>query len=736
MSERRSLLRRLRPVEANSRPIVIAVAALGLIVVWLILDRALPRGLPLGIVVLGTVFGSLNALLAIGIVLVYRANRVVNFAQAELGAVAAVLAIEFKLQWRWNFFLAIAAGLIMAAAVGAIVDLAIIRRFKDAPRLLVAVATIGVAQILNGLSILIPIWWTGFTRTGENFTTPFTARFSIDPVVFRGDHALALILVPFVIVGLTIFLKYTDYGVAIRAAPENRDRANLLGIPVQRLSAIVWGVGGLLSGLAILLRVPILGFTSFTGVSGSGSSLILRTLAAAVIARMESLPVAAAAAIGLGIFQETVFWTFSGGTYVDALLVAVILIALFLQRGRFSRAAETGIAGWKALREVRPVPHELRKLPEVRFGLAALKALIVIFLVAFPAFARPSHEQLAALIFIYAIVALSLVVLTGWAGQISLGQWALAGFGGATTGILLERHGWDVFLALAAGIIVAAGAALLIGLPALRITGPFLAVTTLAFAVTSLTFFLEDRYFPWFIADRISRPILWQRLRIDQDWQIYYLCLVALGAVILVVRNLRKTRIGRTLIATRDNEPAAQSAGINTTRAKLTAFLISGGIAGLAGGLYVLHQNGLHTDSFGPEVSLRLFSMVVIGGLGSIPGAILGAVYVRGAEYLLPGGWSLIASGGGILLLLMVVPGGLGEILYRTRDRLLRRVAANRGLVVPSLAADVRVEEVPAARLEAAFARLGLGAGGDGSREAGSAEKDPAGSLTDGSRRS
>lgn len=685
----------------------------GLVLLWVVLDRGLPRGLPLGIVALGAVFGSLNALLAIGIVLVYRANRVVNFAQAELGAVAAVLAIEFKLQWHWNFFLAVAAGLAMATIIGALVDASIIRRFRDAPRLIVAVATIGLAQVLNGLSIQIPIWWTGFAGSGERFTTPLATRFSIDPVVFEGNHLIAVLFVPAVLVGLTLFLKYTDYGVAIRAAPENRDRASLLGLPVQRLSTIVWAVAGFLSGLAVLLRVPILGFTSFLSVSGSGSSLILRTLAAAVIARMESLPIAAAAAIGLGIFQEAVFWTFSEGTYVDALLVAVILVSLLVQRGRFKRVFETGISTWRALREVRPIPRELRSLPEVRYGLWAIRAALVAFVLLFPLVASPSQEQVTALIFIYAIVALSLVVLTGWAGQISLGQWALAGFGGATTGVLLERHGWDFFLALPAGVVVAAAAALLIGLPALRITGPFLAVSTLAFAVTSLTFFLEDRYFPWFIESRVRRPILWERFSLELDRQLYYLCLAALVLVIFAVRNLRKTRTGRTLVATRDNEPAAQAAGVNTTKVKLTAFLLSGAIAGLAGGLYVLHQRGLHSDAFGPEVSLRLFSMVVIGGLGSIPGAILGAVYVRGAEYFLPGGWSLIASGAGILLLLLIVPGGLGEVLYRVRDRLLRRIAANHNLIVPSLVADIRIEEAAPMRLDAALGRLSV-ASGDG----------------------
>jgi branched-chain amino acid transport system permease protein len=143
----------------------------------------------------------------------------------------------------------------------------------------------------------------------------------------------------------------------------------------------------------------------------------------------------------------------------------------------------------------------------------------------------------------------------------------------------------------------------------------------------------------------------------------------------------------------RDNEQAAEAVRLDSTRLKLTAFVISGALAGLAGGLYVVSQGGVATDAYAPEVSLRLFSMVVIGGLGSLPGAVLGAVYVRGAEFFLPAGWTLIVSGAGILLLLMFIPEGLSGIMYRIRDAYLRRVARRRGIVVASLLADVRTEQ-------------------------------------------
>jgi branched-chain amino acid transport system permease protein len=685
---------RLVPQWRYLRWVAFAVVAYG---VWLLADNVLTRGIPPGIIVLGAVFGSLYALVAMGLVLVFRANRIVNFAQAELGGAAAIVAIELVIQQHLNYFVAIACGLVAAAITGVLIDVLVIRVFRNAPRLILAVATIGVAQILAGLAVQIPFWWTGAATAFESqtpFETPFKASFVVFPVRFNGNHLLAMIVVPVVIVALTAFLRYTDYGVAIRASAENRDRAHLLGMPVFRLSTIVWGLAAFLSALGVVLRVPIVGFVSFTSVSGGGPALLLRTFAAAVLARMENMAVAAVAAIGIGIFEASAIWTYGNSTYADAMLVGVILLALILQRGYFQRAAETGISSWKALREVRPIPTELRKLPEVKYGLLGLWVLLAAFVLTFPLWVGPGREQLASLIFIYSMVAVSLVVLTGWVGQISLGQWALVGFGAATSGVLIGRHSTDLFLSLLAGMATAALIAVIIGIPSLRISGPFLAVTTLAFAVTARTFFLEDRYLPWFVQDRLQRPVLFDRLPIELDWQFYFFSLVALILVVFAARNLRNSRTGRAFIAVRDNEPAAQASSLNVPALKLLAFAISGAIAGLAGGLYVLHQNGLNTDSFGPEVSLRLFTMVVIGGLGSLPGAILGAVYVRSVEFFIGGGWALLASGAGILLILLVLPGGLGAGMYRLRDEILRYIAKRRGIVVPSLLADIRQEEV------------------------------------------
>jgi branched-chain amino acid transport system permease protein len=674
-----------------SAPARAASWLVGLLVLWRVLDAVLDRGAPPGILLRGAVIGGLYALGAIGIVLVWRGSGIVNFAQAELGGVAAVVAIELVNQYEVTYYAAVAIGLVLAAIVGWLVELLVIRRFRKAPRLILTVATIGVAQVLAGLALLIPLLWSGLGA--GRFTTPFSATFTLDPVVFDGNHVLVLVVVPVVLFGLAWFLRSTDYGIGIRAAADNDDRANLLGLPTRRLSSLVWVLAAVLSAITVILRVPLLGFASFANVSGGGNALLLRILAAAVIGRMEHLPRTVAAAIGIGVFEELASSELSNTSVVDGLLVVVILVALLAQRDAFRRSTETGIGSWRAIREVRPVPAELARLPEVRFGTRALQGLVLLVAATVPVWARPSQEEAVALLLVYAIVAVSLLVLTGWAGQISLGQFALVGFGGATTGILYSRHGWDFLAALPVGMLVAALAAVVIGIPALRVRGPFLAVTTLAFAVTSSTWFLSSSHFPWFVPTDVRPPVLWERVDLGTGWVQYEACLVGLLLAIGIARNLRRSRTGRTLLAVRDNESAAATMTIDPTRAKLTAFAISGALAGLAGSLYAVLQRGIFADAFDAEVSVRLFSMVVIGGLSTIPGAVLGAAYVRGAEFFLPAEWALVASGVGILLLLLLLPEGLGGGLYRVRDWILRGIARRRDLYVPSLVADLRIAD-------------------------------------------
>jgi branched-chain amino acid transport system permease protein len=646
------------------RPVLLAV---GSVPVWLVAGAVLPDGAPLGVVLQGVVFGTVTALLAIGLILVYRTSNIVNFAYGSMGGVGGVLAVSLYLDAGLPYFLAAALGVLTGVAVGALVEVLVIRRFSAASRLVLTVATIGLAQILGAVQLLIPKWFDSIGLSG-GFKTPISFKLDVDPVVFTGDHLLIVASVPPIIAALAWFLLRTDAGVAVRAAADNTERALLLGIPVRRLSTMVWAASGGLAALTFILKAP---FTGSSSTALAGPSLLLPALAAAVVARMESLPAAFAAGIGLGVLEQLVFWNTGRATAIDVAFLVVILLALVLQRNRFSRAHD-GAGSWSLTAVARPIPARLRRRPAVRVARWLVLAAVAVLAVVVPMHAGPSNVNLMAVALLWGMVAVSLVVLTGWGGHISLGQFAIVGCGAVAAGNILERWDVDMFLVLAAAGVVGALVALLIGLPALRIRGLVLAVTTLAFAVALDSYFLNPTNFPDYVPDEVRRPVLWQRFDLESQLAMYYLCLAFLVLTVLACAGVRRSRSGRVLLAARDNVRAAGASAVPTTRVKLTTFVFSGTIAGVAGGLYVLLQHGARAGSFQPSMSLDVFSMAAIGGLGSVSGALLGVFTFRFLAKVLTGELRMAVTGAGLLVVLLVLPGGLGQFVTDVRDRVLR----------------------------------------------------------------
>ena len=651
-------------------------------IAWVLAARLLPNGLPFGVVVFGLVLGALSSLSALGIVLIYRASRVINFAQAEIGGLAASVATVMVAGWHLPYVLAVLVGLASALATGWLIDAVIARRFFSAPRLIFMVATVGLAQLLGGVELLVPKMVSHLASL-STFTTPFSFRFRIGPLQFDGNSLVAVIAVPLILGALYWFLGRSDTGIAIRAAADSQERALLLGIPVRRLSRITWVVAAGLSGVAALLSAPIVG-PNLGSIAGPEALLI--PLTAAVVARMENLWLTVVAAVGVSVLQQAIFWSYPRSTTVDICLFAIVVASLLVQRRRFSRVDDGGLGGYIAVREVRPLAPMLRRLPEVRLARVGGWVALVLLTVVLPVTFADSTLDLWAFFAIYGVLAVSLVVLTGWAGQISLGQFAFAGAAAGTTAALLTSAHADLFFALAASCGVGAITAALIGIPALRISGPFLAVTTLAFGVPVSTYLLNSANFPALTPALIVRPVLWNRIDLNGRLTFYYFCLICLGVALLLARNYRRSRAGRVVIAVRDNERAAAAYSVDPVRSKLTAFAFSGALAGLAGGLYAVALKAIPFSGFAPVDSLVIFTMVVIGGVGSLPGAVLGAIYVEAAQDYLQGSGRLLATGGGLLVLLMIVPGGLGEIIFGLRDRVLTRLARRHALSVPSLA--------------------------------------------------
>jgi branched-chain amino acid transport system permease protein len=251
----------------------------------------------------------------------------------------------------------------------------------------------------------------------------------------------------------------------------------------------------------------------------------------------------------------------------------------------------------------------------------------------------------------------------------------------------------DLFFALAAAGAAGGVLALIVGLPALRIRGPFLAVTTLAFAVALDSWFLNPTERGSIMPSLSAKPMLWERFDLTEPYTLYLTTLAFLGLSILVALGVRRARSGRVVIATRDNQRAADAAAVPTTNVKLSAFLLAGVIAGVGGGFYMLGVNAIGQNQFEPALSLDVFTTAIIGGIGSITGAITGVLLFRFLR-----SWQALAlyrqaaTGAGLLIVLYLLPGGLGQLIFSVRDRYLRVIANRRGILVPSLVADKRVE--------------------------------------------
>lgn len=671
---------------------VLNYVAATLFAFWL-LERFEPA--PAGVLIKGAVIGGLYAMIALGIALVYRANRIVNFAQGDLGGVPASLAVLLITVSGWPYPLAILTGLATGVLLGMLVEVALIRRFTKAPRLVLTVVTIGIAQLLTFLEIGMPQIFHAKVPP-QSFPSPFNWHFPIGPVIFQGNDILAMALIPAVLVALAYFLNRTHTGVAIRACAESADRASLLGVPVRRINLVVWAVAALLATVGVLLRAGVVGLPIGSAL---GLSVLLRTLAAAVIGRMEKMPTIVVASLMLGMTEQATVWHRGTTDSVDLIVFLVILASLLAQRRQLaSRAVEAGASSWNAMREVRPVPPELDPLPEVAWGRRGLLGAIAVLVLTAPTFLGEAKVDLGTFLAAYLIVALSLLVLSGWAGQISLGQFAFVATGSSVGAWMTIHWHMDILLVLVAAGAIGALVAVAIGIPALRIRGLFLAVATLAFSFAANSFFLSTSHFKW-IPDQftvVPRLPLFGKLSIDSADRYYYFSWAVLLFCVFAVRGMRRSRIGRVLVATRENERGVQAYGVNVTRAKLVAFALSGFLAATAGVLIMGGQQALYPGGADPQSSIDAFVMVVIGGLGSMTGVFAGAVYLEALSWFRPdvphglqNVMTVMGSGIGLIIILMFLPAGVGSLIFQVRDRLLRELSDRKGIIVPSLVADM-----------------------------------------------
>jgi len=632
----------------------------------------------LGALAVGALRGLLLGLSAVGIVLVFRSTRVVNLAQGQIGALCAAglgrLVVDHGVPYAVALPLALAAG----ALVAVIVDVGIVARLREAPRVVVLVATVGVSQLLVVVTAVLP----AVRHSAAHFPAGLTVDLSTARTVFAGPEVMVLATAPAVVVALTLFLALTPTGLAVRASAQNAESASLAGVSPLRVSATVWGLAGALAALAAVLTQAVdRTAVGMTGTGDLGSALLLSTLVAALLGGLTSLPLALVGGVGVGVVVQVLRFSHVGPGAVEGLLflAALLLVALRTLLDR-SPAAEESVTLTRG-RVGSPVPTVLRPTWWApRLGPLSVAALLLAA-TAVPLLGSSAGTLfLATRVVLFALLGLSLTVLTSWAGQLSLGQVAVYAVGAAVAAKAVAA-GAPYPAAFAAAVVVGAALSLLLGLTAPLARGAAFGIVTLALAIALPEVLFDLPGLRGLVGLSIERPSF---ARTTSSY--YLLCLGFLAASLLVVTHLRATGTARRIIGARSNPRRAASLTVGVTGARLTAFGLAGALAGLSGGLFAGLQQQLSPGNFPTLDSLLVVAVVAIGGFGSVSGPLLGALFVVGlpAVYGNSTAADFLTAGIGLLGVLLYVPGGLAALAETARDALLQIVADRRPPPAPA----------------------------------------------------
>ncbi len=619
----------------------------------------------------GIVNGMVFGLLAMGIVLIYRSTRVINFAVGNMGLPASALMALMVVNYDFPYWVALIIALVVGTLLGAIVELVVVRRLFRAPRVILLVATIGVAQLMQAIVSALP----DVNQQGRpRYPVPIGSKWDdVAGLRMSGQQVTILVVVPAVAVVLGFVMGRTTFGKTVQASASNAPLARTSGISPKFVSTMVWTIGGFLATLSAILLAGQQG--AVAGFASLGPNTLARALAAAVIAGMVSFPRALVSGVLIGVVQSIVQFNFvdTAGLF-DFLLFLAVAVAVYLQARSDKETATFSFAPQSV-----PVPPRLENLWWVRNfarlwlgGLAAVAVVLPILV------NTPSRHIVYSTILIYALCALSVTVVTGWSGQLSLGQMAFAGIG-AFAAAAFFRAGVPYVVSMFGGALAGALAAVIVGVGALRVRGLFLAVSTFTFGLAANQYLYRIDVF----SDGNRGSVPFQRgelfgISLDTERNYYWFLLGLLVVCFSAVGRMRRTGVGRSIIAVRDNADTAAAYTVSPTRTRLTGFAIAGAIAGVGGAALggLLQQVPLTGRFFLPFESLGIVSMAVIGGLGTVVGPLLGSLWIEGLRGFFPDNElvPLFTSSLGLLFLLLYFPGGFVQIAYAVRDAIFRFV--------------------------------------------------------------
>jgi sulfate-transporting ATPase len=656
--------------------------------------------------VLGLGFGALYALAAQGVVLIYRGSGIINFAQGAMGMVGAFVYFELHYQpialggglaqTRWAFWPALAAGVVTSALLGLLTYVLVMRPLRRASPLARLVATLGVLTILTSLASTGPEFLGMFGWGATPISLPSFYPFDVYELGNGITLASGALIVLVVTVGLTAILwlvyRFTRFGLATTAVAENERAASALGWSPDLIAGANWALGAGLAGLAGVLIIPFFGGITVFQLT----SLVLAALAAALVGRFTSFPITLLAGLFIGVLQSTlahylaeVDWLSGAANGISQSAPFLVIVAYLVFRG-----TALPIRGF--IFDRLPALGTGRIRPAVVVGIGAVTVLLIAVL-------TQKWVDAITTTLIFGVLLLSVVTVTGLCGQLSLGQWTLAGVGAFIAARLVATTSVPFELAVVIAVLGTIPVGLAFALPAVRTRGVNLAIVTLGLGLAVQNIVFSNGEWNGGIGGTVMGR---QELfgipidRIDHPETYAFLALGCFVVAALVVANVRRGRVGRRLIAVRTNERAAAALGINVVSAKLYAFGLASAIAALGGILFAFRSRSADfaTWSFSSD-SIVLVGLAVIGGIGFAVGSVYGATLAAGAigtaiasEFLTDIQDYMTLIGGIVLIaILLADPDGLASQLTRLGHRILKfvyRRTASPEIVVREPAAD------------------------------------------------
>ena len=629
-------------------------------------------------VLLGLGAGAVIAGIAMAVVITYRGSGIINLA---IGAVAMVAGYLF---WalRSDFFNvtlptapAVAVTMLGAVLLGVLSEVAVFRPLRTSSPLAKLVASLGILLTLQATMLL----WFGTASKPIPSVFPTDIVNVFDATIPANRFWMAGVVV-LMALALGALFRWTRFGLATRAASENEVFGMLAGLSPNQLSMANTMLASALAGAMGIVAAPLAQADSTTLVF-----FIVPALAAALFAGFTSLAIACLAGFGIGVGQSLMFWASTLSWFptdrgnplpgVQALLTFLLLVFALSLRG--ASLPSRGELVEKRL-PLAPRPQRLAR-PAVVLAVVGVVLLIVLPF---------GYRQALMLSLAGMVVCLSLVVITGFVGQVSLAQVTLAGVAGFAVSHMIVRAGigfpWGPIVGSVAGVVVG----LIVGASALRVRGASLAVVTLAGVVAIEQFgFANSRWGAGASGSPVEQPRLFG---VDLGFSagfrgldgkvpspvLGFVYLVVVIALCLLVGQLRRSVLGQQMLAIRANERAAAAAGVNVARVKITAYAISSFIAGTAGWMYAYNFGSVSAARFGILIALAFVAFAYIGGITMVSGAVIGGLvateglvpYFFQTQLNISGNWTLLVGGLILIVTLIQNPEGVAGTAYRKRQ--------------------------------------------------------------------